>query len=362
MLDIQFNWTRGTSSLAIGCTLDAPIIGMFGPSGAGKSSVLEVISGLARPDAGRVVLDSTVLFDSARSVSIAPHRRRIGMMFQETTLFPHYDVRGNLRYGWRREHDIEWEDVIDLLALSTLLDRRIDQLSGGEKQRVALGRALLSGPRLLLLDEPLASLDVGLKRQILPFLAQVNQRMGVPMILVSHDITEILQLTTDLVVLDEGRVVSQGAFHEVMSDHRTFQLARRLGLDNVLSARVVEHAAGQGLTCLDITLDQKATPVVVWGPLLAVPVGTMVHFMISPEDIAVALRPVTGTSIRNQLPGRVSRLIDHDGMTLLEVDVGRFMLVEISPRSAAELGLAAGTPVTCLFKAVGVRYVENWSG
>lgn len=362
MLEIRFNWMRNRSSLAIECALDAPVIGMFGPSGAGKSSVLEVISGLGRPDDGRVTLDGAVLLDSAQRVYIRPQFRRIGMMFQDALLFPHYDVCSNLRYGWRREHDIAWDDVIDLLALSELLDRRIHQLSGGEKQRVALGRALLSGPRLLLLDEPLASLDVGLKRQILPFLRQVNQRLGIPMIYVSHDIAEILQLTTDLVVLDGGRVVSQGRFHEVMSDRRTFQLTRRLGLENVVAARVAAHAPDEGLTRLDIAGGREAGPVEVWGPLLEAATGSAVHFMISPEDIAVATRPVSGTSIRNQLAGRVSRLIDHDGMTLLEVDVGTPLLVEISHRSAAELRLTAGVEVTCLFKAVGVRYVDGAEG
>jgi molybdate transport system ATP-binding protein len=187
---------------------------LFGPSGAGKTSVVNIISGLLKPNRGSVVLDDTVLFDSAAGIDVPPHRRRIGYVFQEGRLFPHLSVSQNLDYGRRmsgRPRDTrEFDRIAALLDIGHLLDRRPRMLSGGERQRVAVGRALLMGPRLLLLDEPLASLDVGHKREILPYLVRLRDDAGIPIVYVSHTPAEVRRIATTVVRLDAGRVVATG--------------------------------------------------------------------------------------------------------------------------------------------------------
>ena len=187
---------------------------LFGPSGAGKTSIVNMIAGLIAPDLGRIVLDDTVLFDSAARINLPPHRRRIGYVFQEGRLFPHLSVKQNLDYGrWIggiEPDSAERARIVELLDIGTLLGRRPGHLSGGERQRVAVGRALLMKPRLLLLDEPLASLDRARKLEILPYLARLRDEAKVPMIYVSHQAGEIARLCTQVVRIEDGKVEASG--------------------------------------------------------------------------------------------------------------------------------------------------------
>ncbi len=173
------------------------VTALFGRSGAGKSSIINMLAGLATPDKGLIEIDGETLFDSARGIDIPPHRRRFGYVFQNSRLFPHFSVRGNLLYGYRRtpaaERAVGLDEVVDVLGVAHLLDRRTGGLSGGERQRVALGRAILSNPRALLMDEPLASLDAARKFEVLPFIEQLRDRFGVPIVYVSHAMDEIIR-------------------------------------------------------------------------------------------------------------------------------------------------------------------------
>jgi molybdate transport system ATP-binding protein len=187
---------------------------LFGPSGAGKTSIANLIAGLLMPDRGRIALDETVLFDAAARIDVPSHRRRIGYVFQEGRLFPHMSVRRNLDFGrWMAGHardEAATRHIVELLDLGRLLDRRPGKLSGGERQRVAIGRALLTRPRLLLLDEPLASLDVARKREILPFLVRLRDEAKVPMLYVSHAADEVRHIATQVMRIEDGRIVAQG--------------------------------------------------------------------------------------------------------------------------------------------------------
>src|SRR6202012_2137665 len=208
-LQVQFQATNGATAL-------------FGPSGAGKTSVINMIAGLVRPDRGTITLDDTVLFDAARGIDVPPHRRRIGYVFQEGRLFPHLSVRQNLDYGRRMSgrprQASEFERIVALLDIGHLLDRRPRMLSGGDRQRVAVGRALLMGPRLLLLEEPLASLDAAHKREILPYLVRLRDDAGIPMVYVSHTAAEVRRIATTVVRLDGGRVVVAGGLELLDAD------------------------------------------------------------------------------------------------------------------------------------------------
>lgn len=211
MLLLDIKYTNAGFGLRIQREISEPIVGLFGPSGSGKSTLLNLISGFLTPDEGNIFLDQHCLFDPENKINVPPHLRQIGLVFQDGRLFPHLNVKDNLAYGGFRlikSSDIlEFNDVVDLLEIKSLLSKYPNQLSGGEVQRVALGRALLMAPRLLLLDEPLSSLDAALKQQILPFLKRIKDNIQIPMIYVSHDLAEIEYLTSTVIKIDKGTMV-----------------------------------------------------------------------------------------------------------------------------------------------------------
>ncbi len=221
VLALDIEKRLGAFTLSVRFEVASGATALFGPSGAGKTSVVNMIAGLLTPDSGSIVLDDTTLFDAARQIDVPPHLRRIGYVFQEGRLFPHFSVRQNLDYGRRmsrRPRDAaEFERIVTLLNIGHLLERRPRLLSGGERQRVAVGRALLMQPRLLLLDEPLASLDTGHKREILPYLARLRDDAKIPIVYVSHTPAEVRRIATTVVRLDAGRVVATGGL-ELLDD------------------------------------------------------------------------------------------------------------------------------------------------
>jgi len=214
MLGVDVEKRLGDFSLRARFQTGNGVTAVFGPSGAGKTTLVNMISGLVAPDRGRIAIDETVLFDSARRINLAPHRRRIGYIFQEGRLFPHLSVAHNLDYGRRMcglpPDGAQMARIVSLLDIGNLLERRPGRLSGGERQRIAIGRALLMHPRLLLLDEPLASLDVARKREILPYLERLRDEVGVPMVYVSHQAAELRRIATSVVRLSAGKVAASG--------------------------------------------------------------------------------------------------------------------------------------------------------
>jgi molybdate transport system ATP-binding protein len=195
-LDCAFNAASGVTAL-------------FGPSGSGKTTILNAIAGLDRPDEGRIAVDGKVFFDSSARIDLPTHRRNIGYIFQDALLFPHMSVAQNLRYGARRDQS-QFDEVVNLLGIAQLLSRKPAKLSGGERQRIAIGRALLSKPRLLLMDEPLASLDIERKREILPYVETLRDRMNLPIIYVSHAVDEVARLASHVLVIEKGLIAASG--------------------------------------------------------------------------------------------------------------------------------------------------------
>jgi molybdate transport system ATP-binding protein len=214
MLRVDVTKQLGEFSIEAAFASEGRVTGLFGASGAGKTSLINMIAGLLRPDRGTISLDGDVLDDTDKAIHVPAYRRHIGYVFQDARLFPHLSVRANLDYG-RRMNGLAFDPaqltrITELLDIGHLLDRRPGKLSGGERQRVALGRALLSRPRLLLLDEPLGALDEGRKLEILPYLVRLRDEANVPMVYVSHDVAELRQLATQIVMLKQGRVTSFG--------------------------------------------------------------------------------------------------------------------------------------------------------
>jgi molybdate transport system ATP-binding protein len=208
VITLDFTLHQGSFTLELRERLAGGITALFGPSGSGKTTTLDAIAGLRRPASGRIALGERVLFDASRGVDLPPHLRHVGYVAQDPALFPHMNVRRNVLYGRRPGQKLELEVVVRMLEVGELLERRVPDLSGGERQRVALARALMSAPDVLLLDEPLAAVDVERRRRILPYLLRVRDDLGVPVIYVSHDRAEVDQLADRVIVLDEGRVVA----------------------------------------------------------------------------------------------------------------------------------------------------------
>jgi len=365
VLQLTAELTRGAFHLQVDCRLSDPVTGIIGGSGSGKTTLLHLVAGLVRPDVGRIAIDDDVLFDSALHIAVPPHRRRLGLVFQDCRLFPHLSVTENLSYGERLlppgERRFNTKAIVELLELGTLLQHRPGQLSGGQAQRVAVGRALLASPRMLLLDEPLASLDWRLKQQIMPFLRRVRDVTRIPMLYVSHDSKEILDLTDRVVVLEGGTVVGAGPVMDIIQNPRVLRQLRLQGLVNVLPLTVLSHDRPGGLTRLQLrppAPDVHGVPAEVCGPILDAPEGREIHAMLRPEDIALAGTSVAGVSIRNQVPGRVVRVVRAPDRDTCVVDIGVPLVVETSPNGAMALGLAVGSPVWCLFKSGALQYLD----
>lgn len=234
MLNVNVKKRLGSFTVDVAfATGAAGVTALFGRSGAGKTSIINMVAGLIAPDDGLIAVNGSKLFDSVHSVDIPPERRRCGYIFQDGRLFPHLTVQGNLMYGMklvpRTERRVSYDQVVGLLGIGHLLDRRPAKLSGGEKQRVAIGRALLTSPRLLLMDEPLASLDMARKEEVLPFIARLPRELFIPILYVSHSLDEVLNLADEVVLIDAGKVLANGRAEDLVCQ-LDLQRSQRRGL------------------------------------------------------------------------------------------------------------------------------------
>ena len=343
-----------------GFVLDAAFVSaggltaLFGRSGAGKTSLINAIAGLFRPERGHIVIDGEVLTDTERGVFVPARRRRIGYVFQEGRLFPHLSVRQNLLYGrWFAPKDAggsggDVDQIIDLLGIGALLQRRPAHLSGGEKQRVAIGRALLARPRLLVMDEPLASLDEARKTEILPYIERLRDEAGVPIVYVSHQVAEVARLATTLVVLNEGRVAATGPTAAIMGRIDLFPLTGRAEAGAILATRVAGHDPAFGLTTLRAAAGELRVP------HLDLPVGAALRIRIRARDVMIALHPPEGLSALNVLPGTVIEIGRTDGPIVeMRLDcAGEALVARLTRRSVETLGLAPGRPVYAVIKSI----------
>ena len=297
MLELHFTQTLGNHTLTLNETLPASgITAIFGVSGAGKTSLINAISGLTRPQSGRIVLNDRVLNDVENKIYLSPDKRRIGYVFQDARLFPHYSVRGNLRYGMAKSMAGQFDKLVTLLGIEPLLDRLPSSLSGGEKQRVSIGRALLTAPELLLLDEPLASLDIPRKRELLPYLQRLTREINIPMLYVSHSLDEILHLADRVLVLEEGSVKAFGNLEEVWGSSVMHPWLPREQQSSILKVSVLEHHPHYAMTALALG-DQH-----LWVNKIDKPLQSALRIRIQASDVSLVLQPPLQTSIRNILP------------------------------------------------------------
>ena len=328
------------------------VTALFGQSGSGKTSLLRTIAGLEAGAAGSVRFGGEEWLNTAAGRFVPPYQRPVGYVFQEPRLFRHLRVEGNLRFAAKRSRAPKSlsDEVIEALDLAALLHRRPVGLSGGEQQRVALGRALLTQPRLLLLDEPLAALDQSRKAEILPYLRAVTQRFALPTIYVSHAIDEVAQLADRTVVMADGKVVASGSTVEMFERLDLQTLTGRFEAGALLEATVVDHDQTYHLTRLD--LNGQALTMPALEHLMA---GEVVRVRIRARDVALATQKPEGLSIRNVLAGNVAEIAEEASAAFAEVlvDVGGARVRSRVTRAAiADLGLSAGMPVYALVKSV----------
>ena len=333
---------------------DAPITALFGRSGSGKTSVLNAIAGLLRPDRGRIAVGGSAFFDSAAVIHVPVRQRRIGYVFQEGRLLPHLSVRRNLVYGRHftpvAERYADFGHIVALLDLARLLERRPHHLSGGEKQRVAIGRALLACPRLLLMDEPLASLDAPRKGEILYYIERLRDETRVPIVYVSHALDEVVRLADNVVLMSDGRVLGTGPVAEMSGRVDLRPYLGRFEGGAVIETRVAAHDPDWGLTRLDFA----------GGSLYATDVdglvGERVRVRIRARDVSLALTRPDDTSILNVLSGRVVSISDEQGPGAdVRVDCdGTAIIARVTRKSVAALDLEPGKAVFAMLKSVAI--------
>jgi molybdate transport system ATP-binding protein len=354
MLRIDVERRLGSLDLAAKFETEEHVTALFGRSGAGKSSIVNMIAGLLRPDRGRIEVDGQVLFDSAAGVDVPAEKRRIGYVFQEGRLFPHLTVRRNLLYGHAlvpaNERYIALDRIVPLLGLEDLLSRRPGDLSGGEKQRVAIGRALLASPRVLLLDEPLASLDVHRRDEILRYLELLRDEVRIPVVYVSHAVEEVLRLADTVVLMAGGEVVAAGDVEEIMGRPDLRPVGGVFEGGTVIDARVAEQDMEYDLATL--AFDGGTLTVTNLDALIGEPVRVRVRA----RDVSLALEPPQRISIQNVLRGTVTGVTpERSGIVDVSIAVGSALLrSRVTKRAADQLLLAPGLPVYALIKAVSL--------
>lgn len=352
-LSVVLKHDFGEFGLDVAFVAPPGVTALFGRSGAGKTTVVNAVAGLLRPREGRIAAGDWVLVDTDKGIFLPTHKRRLGYVFQEGRLFPHLTVRQNLTYGRRfaraPRDTVQEARVIEMLGIGPLLTRRPGALSGGEKQRVAIGRALLSAPRLLLMDEPLAALDAARKEEILPYLERLRDETACPILYVSHSVAEVARLATTVVALDQGRVLRAGPTGAVLSDPGAVPALGNREAGSVLTARVVTHHA-DGLSELATSNGRLFLPNVQAAP------GSRLRVRIHAQDVMLALDRPRGVSALNILEGEIAALQPGEGPGMIvQLRAGDdLILSRITRRSGAALGLAVGLRCHAVIKTVSV--------
>jgi molybdate transport system ATP-binding protein len=347
--------TLGKFVLDAAFTSNRGITALFGRSGSGKTSIIRIIAGLTRPEQGKVVFDGDVLVDTQKGIFVPKHRRRFATVFQEGRLFPHLTVQQNLSYGrWftpKPERSDNLSKIVDLLGIDAILDRRPDKLSGGEKQRVAIGRALLSSPRLLLMDEPLAALDEARKMEILPYLEVLRDEFDIPIIYVSHSVAEVARLADRVIVISDGTVTMAGSAADILSAPFLSITSDRREAGSLIEGRVENYDARYRLA----TIGFKTSRIYVSGTEIAAGRAVRVHILA--KDVMLSTVRPEQLSALNVLEGTINAIsFDETGTVDVQVDCqGTPVLARITELSYHRLGLQRALPVFAIIKTVALE-------
>jgi molybdate transport system ATP-binding protein len=349
-------------SLDVAFVAESGFTVLFGASGAGKTTILDCIAGLQAPDSGRVSVAGLDLFDSQRRVAVPTRYRRLGYLFQTVALFPHMTGKQNIAYGLsslpQQERDDRTGEVADSFGIAAILDRRPAQMSGGERQRIALARALVTRPRALLLDEPMTALDRVTKSKILDDLRRWNAAHSVPILYVTHEREEVYALGDRVVLLESGRVVADGTPHEVLSRPQYESVAQLAGFENIFDCTVVASHPEQGTMRCEV----RNSGLTLEAPFTRVEVGQSVKLGIRAGDILLANAQPTGLSARNVIGGRITSLRQQDVTMIAEVDCGARVLVHLTPGARQSLALEPGQRIWLVLKTYSCHVLQPIPG
>ena len=350
MLHIDVKKQLGT--LPLEAHLDIPsqgVTALFGLSGSGKSSLINLVSGLINPDEGVIALNDRELFNSAENVCVPINQRNIGYVFQDARLFPHYTVNGNLRYGMKNTSKDEFNYIVELLGIGHLLKRYPITLSGGEKQRVAIGRALLTDPEILLMDEPLSALDLPRKRELMNYLERLSKEINIPILYVTHSLDELLRLAERVVLLTNGKVEAYDVLESIWESPLFLPWKQENEQSAVLSLPVFMHNPSYKMTALSIG-DQH-----IWIHQVEAQINDNVRICIHSSDVSISLNKVEQSSIRNTLYGRIVKILELENRVDLKLDIGgKHLWASISKWSFHDLALQLGQLVYAQIKAISV--------
>ena len=350
MLHIDVKKQLGT--LPLEAHLDIPsqgVTALFGLSGSGKSSLINLVSGLIDPDEGVISLNDRELFNSAENSCVPINQRNIGYVFQDARLFPHYTVNGNLRYGMKNTSKDEFNYIVELLGIGHLLKRYPITLSGGEKQRVAIGRALLTDPEILLMDEPLSALDLPRKRELMNYLERLSKEINIPILYVTHSLDELLRLAERVVLLTNGKVEAYDVLESIWESPLFLPWKQENEQSAVLSLPVFMHNPSYKMTALSIG-DQN-----IWINQVEAQINEKVRICIHSSDVSISLNKVEQSSIRNILYGRIVKILELENRVDLKLDIGgKHLWASISKWSFHDLALQLGQLVYAQIKAISV--------
>jgi molybdate transport system ATP-binding protein len=358
----QFGQTRDAFSLDLEFHAAPGFTILFGPSGAGKTSILDCVSGLLLPDAGRVAIDDRVLFDTSTAVNVSTAKRQVGYVFQDLALFPHLTVWENVEYGLshllRRQRRDRCARILDAFRISGLGQRKISEVSGGERQRVALARTLVTDPAVLLLDEPLTALDAATKAKIISDLRSWNAAHSIPILYVTHSREEVFALGERVVAIEGGRIIAQGTPHEVLDAPRQETVAQLAGFENIFDATVESTNADRGTVTWKFSVEGQSS-VTLETPLIRAEVGAQLRVGIYAGDILLAIVPPVGLSARNVVEGNIVSLEQRDVVVSARVNCGVEMEVHLTLAARDALQLTFGKQVWLVIKTHSCRLMQR---
>lgn len=354
---IDLKYHRGNFLLQMKNAISDGIVGIFGPSGSGKSTLLKLLAGIEHPDDGQILVRGQEFYNRADKVFVPARKRKMGLVFQEGRLFPHMNIRKNLRYGYSLSTNIDFQEVVDILEIEHLLDKKPDQCSGGERQRVAIGRMLLNAPEVLMLDEPFSALDQRLRRNIIPYLIKIHEKYQLPIWVVSHDICDLLMATSQLMVINNGRVLGAGSYLDLLFDPTAGPILQHEEEINAVRLRAQSIDRMNGMTAFYYDSDYPSNYLLIDVEQDLLPDDQLI-FSIPPQNISLSFERVDAISTRDQLQGEITSIKEMGKKVFCQVDIGFPLLVEITRQSLEKMDLKVGMLLYCLFKSSSIKILS----